>query len=166
MSSSKMQMEGEVSAWQAICKDAEEATQRYENRLVANEAQKVQLQEEARQVKAKLQETESEVARIHALTSSLEAQRLQAVDRAREKIKDMMEQQVQDSPAPKEMELRSELALAQQRAETLRLECSEERQRCRQLVARVSARLTPPGAKCLAKRRIFWALAAVSCCKG
>eukprot|EP00435_Cladocopium_sp_Y103_P008624 s2045_g2.t1 len=136
MNSSKMQMEGEVSAWQAICNDAREATQQHERQRAANEVRKVHLEEEVRQLRSSLQDAESEVARIHAMTSSLEAKRLHAADRAREEIKELLEWKA--IQAPKELELRSELASARQRAEILRLECSEERQRCRQLVSRLA----------------------------
>ncbi|CAJ1396026.1 unnamed protein product [Effrenium voratum] len=135
-STSKVQWQGEVAAWRAICMDAREAGERSTRRTAANEAQRSALDREIQQLRASLQDAEGEVARLHSMSSSLEAERLRATERAREEVRELEDGEAQ---------LEAELAAARLRAEVLRLECSEERKMCRQVVARLTASQDPDG---------------------
>eukprot|EP00913_Durusdinium_trenchii_P011384 g10695.t1 len=136
----RMQMEGEAAHPEyRPC----QAGERQERHRLEQEAQRLELQREAKELRSSLQEVESEVARLHAMTSSLEARRLEAGDRAREEIESLKRSRDlklgprEADEATADAELRSELASARHRSEVLRLECTEERQRCRQVVSRL-----------------------------
>ncbi|CAJ1359043.1 unnamed protein product [Effrenium voratum] len=94
-STSKVQWQGEVAAWRAICMDAREAGERSTRRTAANEAQRSALDREIQQLRASLQDAEGEVARLHSMSSSLEAERLRATERAREEVRELEDGEAQ-----------------------------------------------------------------------
>mmetsp|Transcript_66092 Transcript_66092/g.119011 ORF Transcript_66092/g.119011 Transcript_66092/m.119011 type:complete len:236 (+) Transcript_66092:129-836(+) len=147
-SNARLRWEGEEAAWQTLCADAEEASAAACARRAASEARRAAAELQVRDLRASLQDTENEVARLHSVQSALEAKRLQTAEGAREAMAEFRSSGEEDAEPPQAPGARDmllqDLAAAKLRAEMVRLECIEARELCRQAVTRLSVRQRCP----------------------
>eukprot|EP00440_Ansanella_granifera_P047192 gb/GFBE01051113.1/.p1 GENE.gb/GFBE01051113.1/~~gb/GFBE01051113.1/.p1 ORF type:complete len:182 (+),score=37.14 gb/GFBE01051113.1/:1-546(+) len=140
-STAQIRWEGEALAWQALCADAKEAARALSDEASVSEEQRIALERETCLLRASLEDTEAEVARLHAVQSTLEARRLHTAQRAAEEIHELEQAAAGELPkvARPSRDLSEELVAAKQQVQTLRLECAAERELCREAVARLAA---------------------------